>query len=672
MNYSTQDINMKKILLTLTLLASATVAWALNVECTPGNLSTLIDNTSITTLTVTGQMDARDFKFISGELDALTSIDLSGVTIVDYSNVEPLINNEDNYSENCIPPMSFFGKNTLKAVNLPSSTRGIGMAAFAGCSNLVNFTFPEALDSIADYAFSASKLSQITLPETVHYLGEGAFCNITNLTTVTIQPSESLTIPKRAFEGCTKLNTVTLGANVTAIEERAFKGTTQLAHMNFEGHNNIKHIGECAFLGSGLTSFDFENALRLRSVDDWAFAQSKLVSVVTVLGTSHLGKGAFYYAPNLTNYVVNKLCDSISDMLLAGTQVVNNVTNNTAIRYIGNYAFYNTPIPVLTLPKSLDYIGTRAMAGMIDLNHITCYALDVPELGEEVWIGVDQSSIPLSVVQGCIEEYSAAAQWLGFLIQDFLFGDVNRDGYVNATDVTIIYNILLGASDEFIETANVNGDEVISSTDITIIYNILLGHDYAPGRNQTVRDINDQMSAQDFTIEAGETHVMEVDLVNSAGFSVMQLDLEMPQGLSISNVTTTDRAKDMIMGFNEIEPGKWRIVLHSAEAMEGNEGTLFNITVKADESFGGNETITIGNIQGVEPSELTHFIDDFTVEVGTTTGVRDINIDSQATGPVDVYNMNGQLLRHNVERSEATQGLPSGIYIVGGKKVIVR
>jgi hypothetical protein len=58
--------------------------------------------------------------------------------------------------------------------------------------------------------------------------------------------------------------------------------------------------------------------------------------------------------------------------------------------------------------------------------------------------------------------------------------------------------------------------------------------------------------------------------------------------------------------------------------------------------------------------------------VGTTTGVKDINIDSQATGPVDVYNMNGQLLRQGVERSQATQGLPQGLYIVGGKKVIVR
>ncbi|MBQ9585276.1 MAG: leucine-rich repeat protein [Muribaculaceae bacterium] len=663
---------MKKILLTLALLASATMAWAVQVECSPGNLKNLVDDTSVTTLVVTGQMDARDFKFISDELDALTSVDLSGVTIVGYSTVEPLINNEASFGADCIPPLSFAGKNSLAQVTLPSNTRGIGMAAFAGCSRLASFTFPESLDSIADYAFAATKLNQVTLPQGVQHLGEGAFSNNTNLTSVTIVPEGKLELPARAFEGCTRLVTVMLGTNVTAMGDRAFMGTTSLTSVSIEGSNNIKQLGDRAFLGSGITSFDFENALRLRSVGDWAFAQSKLASVATALGTNHLGKGAFYYAPSLTSYVPNRQCDSIAPMFLAGTQVENNVTYNTAIRYIGDYAFYNTPVQTLILPNSLQYIGTRAMAGMTHLGSLTCYALDVPQLGDEVWAGIDQSTIPLMVVEGCVEKYSGAAQWMGFMIQDFLFGDVNRDGYVNATDITIIYNILLGAAYEFMETANVNGDAVISSTDITIIYNILLGIAYAPGRGKSVSDSSDQMSAEDFVIEAGETHVMEVELVNDAGFSAMQLDIEMPQGLSISDVTTTDRAKDMIMGFNEIEPGKWRIVMHSAEAMEGNEGTLLNITVKADETFGGNETITVSNIQGVEPSELTHYIDDFTVEVGTTTGVKDINIDSQSTGPVDVYNMNGQLLRQGVERSQATQGLPQGLYIVGGKKVIVR
>ena len=38
---------------------------------------------------------------------------------------------------------------------------------------------------------------------------------------------------------------------------------------------------------------------------------------------------------------------------------------------------------------------------------------------------------------------------------------------------------------------------------------------------------------------------------------------------------------------------------------------------------------------------------------------------------VNVYSLSGQLLRHNVPQTEATQGLKAGIYIVGGKKIVI-
>lgn len=39
---------------------------------------------------------------------------------------------------------------------------------------------------------------------------------------------------------------------------------------------------------------------------------------------------------------------------------------------------------------------------------------------------------------------------------------------------------------------------------------------------------------------------------------------------------------------------------------------------------------------------------------------------------VDVYNMQGAMVRKNVEKTSATENLPAGVYIVGGKKVYVR
>lgn len=664
---------MKKFLLTIALMASATMGWALNVECTPGNLHNLVADNSITELTITGQMDARDFKFIADELLTLTSIDMSGATVVSYSNnAKPLFNNEINYPANSIPALAFFGAK-ISSVTLPPATRAIGKAAFAGCSHLTSIELPEGLDSIASYAFSSSALGRITIPTTLKSMGVGVFAHCQTLLSANIMPSNPMILPKDAFLNCMFLDVLSIGANVVALGDGALAGTIRLKSITFPQGNNITSIGKAAFAGSGITNFNFAQANGLNEIKDWAFAQSKQVSATIPAGVNKLGKGAFYYARNLTTFIPNEN-DTIADMLLAGTAVNNEDAVGDFARYIGSYAFYNTPVTALTFPATLEYMGTQAMAGTTSLQQLTTEAADVPLLGDDVWLGVNQAVIPLYVPIMSFDAYNGAAQWQEFLVTKMagVFGDVNCDGSVTSADITALYNYLVNGDETFIETSDVNGDGAINAADITVIYNILLGIENAPGRNKSVRDINDKINAEGFIIETGCTHTMEVELINTAGISAMQLDINMPQGLNITDVATTSRATGMAMGFNEIEPGKWRILIHNATAMKGNSGTLFNITVKSDDSFGGNDYINIDNIIAVEPTELVHLINDLTLEVGNTTGVKDISIDSNPAGPVDVYNMNGQLLRHNVERNDATQGLPAGIYIVGGKKVIVR
>ena len=47
-------------------------------------------------------------------------------------------------------------------------------------------------------------------------------------------------------------------------------------------------------------------------------------------------------------------------------------------------------------------------------------------------------------------------------------------------------------------------------------------------------------------------------------------------------------------------------------------------------------------------------------------------IEAEGDGPVDVYNLQGMPVRKGVMTDEATQGLPAGIYIVNGKKILVK
>jgi hypothetical protein len=53
------------------------------------------------------------------------------------------------------------------------------------------------------------------------------------------------------------------------------------------------------------------------------------------------------------------------------------------------------------------------------------------------------------------------------------------------------------------------------------------------------------------------------------------------------------------------------------------------------------------------------------------TGVIDLMSKPQPSN-VDVYSLSGQLLRRSVQRQKATLDLPSGIYVIDGKKVLVK
>ena len=64
---------------------------------------------------------------------------------------------------------------------------------------------------------------------------------------------------------------------------------------------------------------------------------------------------------------------------------------------------------------------------------------------------------------------------------------------------------------------------------------------------------------------------------------------------------------------------------------------------------------------------------DETIDLGKID-LTDINNATVVVLPsvVNVYSINGQLVRKNVKTLNATKGLPAGIYVVGGQKMIVK
>ncbi|MDE6277468.1 MAG: glycoside hydrolase family protein [Muribaculaceae bacterium] len=91
---------------------------------------------------------------------------------------------------------------------------------------------------------------------------------------------------------------------------------------------------------------------------------------------------------------------------------------------------------------------------------------------------------------------------------------------------------------------------------------------------------------------------------------------------------------------------------------------VFKVTLPA-----GKQTIRMKDNAPYQPSGIRIAA----LRMSSVSGIDAVKIEAEdATLPVDVFNTQGMRVRSSVAPSEATQGLPAGIYLVGGRKVLVK
>jgi len=155
--------------LALTLTSMAQVTKILNVT-TAGTLSSLLtaeEKSTITNLTLSGNIDARDFKCMRDEIVGLAVLDIKDVYIIEFIGDGGTAGYSYYYPSNEIPYSAFYefstnlGKSTLYTVILPNSAISIGTVAFGHCFSLTNVTFGDSLQEIGDYVFGRIGHSQV-------------------------------------------------------------------------------------------------------------------------------------------------------------------------------------------------------------------------------------------------------------------------------------------------------------------------------------------------------------------------------------------------------------------------------------------------------------------------------------------------------------------------------
>lgn len=639
-----------RIILAIIAVVLALQSPALEVQNTAGTLSTRISDPNVTSLTVTGTMNAEDFHFIAATLHGLTVIDLSGVTVTACRTAE-LHYWQQDFDDGELPAGTFGGME-LTSVKLPSTLKYIGKGAFAACHQLTSVTMPAELDSIGDYAFAAcTALETVTLPASVVKVGRGAFMRCTALTTLQVQqPSRLQQMDATALMDCPALTTLKLGDALQAVGERSLAGT-------------------------GIQQLDLTGSTSLNEMGDWVMVKTPVTQAKLPSSVTSVGQGAFLYDTALNEVILGGQLPQLNDYLLAGTGVT--ALDLTGVNALGDYALYNADrLSVVELPATVTWLGTRSMAGMIGMTAITSNATEVPALGENVWQGVNQPAIPLTVPTGAIDLYKEADQWKEFLFDSgWLMGDVNLDGEVNIADINVIIRIIQGSEyDEgTMMRADVNGDEEINIADINVIIRIIqTGSAYAPAHV----NVNDQLHLDDVAMRPGEERTLAVTLDNAQDYNALQCDIILPEGLSLVSSRVDRNHTSETCGLDESTS---RTVLYSAQTTHFDEDcAVLYITVRADNALAHDSQILLSNIVLADDNDVAWHAADCTAQVKNSTGIEDLNamadrvwveghtlcIDACHDGTAQVSAINGTtrtvLLTAGVNRQE----LEAGFYVV--------
>lgn len=689
---------MRRLLISFATLALTTAAGAVVVDNIAGALESKTTDHEITELTVTGTMDARDFKFIADSLPQLAKLDLSEARIVAYSDsMKPLVGTFFKFAADELPATMLMGTD-LDSLALPSGLKSIGQAALAGCTSLTTLVLPETLTSIGSYAFSGSGLTQATVPASVTTIGEGAWAQCHALTSVSLNTTA---VPDHAFMGDSLLTLVTLGNQVVTIGKSAFNGCSSLDSINVTTDNAIATIGTEAFLGASAKGIVLSSLESLEGVGNWAFASSGITSAALPAGVSAMGDGAFAFTDSLQQASLPAIT-SVPAFAFAGSALASDGVLADGAESIGDYAFFNNDkVSVFTVPASINYIGSWAMAGMTGLDTINAIPSVVPALGDSVWAGVMQSAVMLNTANNDIADlYAAAEQWKEFhILRDYLLGDVNRDGLVDIADINAIIAHILGETlDVFDEVAaDVNSDGLYDVDDINLIIDMILdgksthirksqGHNSSDEVNTT-----DCIGMNDLTINAGETVEVTLDLTSVRAYSALQFDIDLPAGLSIvdGSLHSTDRTiKHSIITNGACN----RIIVFSPGLAGINEGSgaIVSLKIASDGDIAPQGTISLNNLVLCTRNNERYVGNGGYATVSGTTGVDDMNasldkvyaygstlvIEAMNDGQAQVVAMNGQAVTLNVQAGRNEVEMPAGVYVtrLGGKsfKVIIK
>ena len=225
---------------------------------------------------------------------------------------------------------AFSGCTKLNTIELPSSVKTLGEYVFSGCTSLISISLSTGLKSIAEYAFGGANVKEITLPYGLNPdLWDFAFRGNTSLETVYIEcnhlsidcffntkikkvyiKSTVRSLGEAAFQQCSNLSSVIFEEGITWINNYAFDDCYTLTSITFPA--SLKTLDSYAFYNcSKLSSVNFKKGIENLYYRSFGSC-SELRSISIPSSIKYIDPNTFYSCSNLAHIYIDKPENSIA------------------------------------------------------------------------------------------------------------------------------------------------------------------------------------------------------------------------------------------------------------------------------------------------------------------------------------------------------------------------